>query len=147
MRTVARGYALLRDGAGDQLLLKRGDAWHGGVPAWRTSGASADPREDDEDPPVPVVAGGAPAEVAVDSSATGSVKLVTAPDTIGAPTVTTATAPTTSSRGTRRGRRRRRAHRESEAAMREESGGPAGMWCTRADPHQVLDRESLLWQE
>jgi hypothetical protein len=99
----------------------------------------ADPSEDDEppenhDPSEPAASTERPAEVAVDSSATGSVKLVTAPETIGAPIVTRATAPATSSRGTTRVRRSSRAHRTNAAVMREESGGPAGMWCTKADP-------------
>jgi hypothetical protein len=42
VRSLGRGASLLRDDHGDQLLLKRGDTWHGAVPAWNKGGASAE---------------------------------------------------------------------------------------------------------
>lgn len=42
VRSLERGYSLLRDGRGDQLLLKRGDTWTGPFPGWTKGGASAD---------------------------------------------------------------------------------------------------------
>ena len=42
VRSLSAGVDLLRDGRGDQLLLRRGDTWYGGLPGWRKSGASAD---------------------------------------------------------------------------------------------------------
>lgn len=42
VRSLFRGYALLEDGAGDQLLLERGDRWDGEYfPLWGVSGFSA----------------------------------------------------------------------------------------------------------
>src|SRR5262245_7928643 len=37
-RTLAAGYALLRSGSPDWLLLKRGDAWRESFPGWGKSG-------------------------------------------------------------------------------------------------------------
>ncbi|MDB5294070.1 MAG: hypothetical protein JWO31_53, partial [Phycisphaerales bacterium] len=42
VRSLSAGADRLRDGTGDQLLLKRGDTWRSGLPGWRKSGASAD---------------------------------------------------------------------------------------------------------
>ena len=42
VKTVARGKALLRDGRGDWLLLKRGDEFPSGLGTWDKSGASAE---------------------------------------------------------------------------------------------------------
>ncbi|HEX8910943.1 MAG TPA: hypothetical protein VF796_01190 [Humisphaera sp.] len=42
VRSLDAGVDKLRDGRGDQLLLMRGDTWHGALPAWKKSGASAD---------------------------------------------------------------------------------------------------------
>lgn len=40
--SLGRGISLLRNGTGDQLLLKCGDTWNGGLGTWRLSGQSAD---------------------------------------------------------------------------------------------------------
>ncbi|WP_147263075.1 hypothetical protein [Geodermatophilus sp. TF02-6] len=92
---------------------------------------SRDPVRAAVDPAACVVRAEARAEEALDSRATGSEELLTAPDTTGTPT----SAPATRSRGsTRRGpraRRSRRPERERAAGMRED-GGPAGMWCTES---------------
>ena len=41
LKTIAAGISLLRDGTGDQLLLRRGDTWHESLGMWRKSGRSA----------------------------------------------------------------------------------------------------------
>jgi hypothetical protein len=38
VRSLDRGYDLIRDNHGDQMLLKRGDTWHGALPHWNKSG-------------------------------------------------------------------------------------------------------------
>jgi hypothetical protein len=40
IRSLDRGYALLRNERGDQLLLKRGDNWHSPLPHWNKGGDS-----------------------------------------------------------------------------------------------------------
>ena len=40
VKTIAKGYELLRDGFPDWMLLKRGDAWNESVPNWDKSGRS-----------------------------------------------------------------------------------------------------------
>lgn len=40
VRTLARGFALLRGGRGDHLLLHRGESWRESFPQWTKSGAS-----------------------------------------------------------------------------------------------------------
>jgi len=42
VQSIAKGRSLLRDGAGDQMLLKRGDFWTGGLGYWKISGKSPD---------------------------------------------------------------------------------------------------------
>jgi hypothetical protein len=42
VKSLARGEKLVRDGAGDQLLLKRGDTWHESFGFWSISGKSQD---------------------------------------------------------------------------------------------------------
>lgn len=41
-KTLDAGYALLRDGMPDWLLLKRGDTWKGAFPEWQKSGRGSD---------------------------------------------------------------------------------------------------------
>jgi hypothetical protein len=41
LKTIGKARTLIRDGAGDQLLLKRGDKWNEGLGYWRASGKSA----------------------------------------------------------------------------------------------------------
>lgn len=41
VRSLAAGYALLRDGYPDHMLLKRGDTWDEALPSWKKSGRSA----------------------------------------------------------------------------------------------------------
>lgn len=43
-RTLAAGYAMLRDGHADWLLLKGGDTWHESFPYWNVSGRSPSER-------------------------------------------------------------------------------------------------------
>jgi hypothetical protein len=43
VRTILRGYALLRDGTGDQLLLRRGDTFRSRTLRWRASGKPSFP--------------------------------------------------------------------------------------------------------
>jgi hypothetical protein len=42
VRSLGRGASLLRDGSGDQLLLRCGDTWHEAFGQWARSGRSAD---------------------------------------------------------------------------------------------------------
>lgn len=44
VKTLAKGYELLRDGYPDWMLLKRGDVWYEGLPNWGKSGRAADQR-------------------------------------------------------------------------------------------------------
>jgi hypothetical protein len=95
----------------------------------------SEPPEPLDDEPDPDPLAEVPAEAAVDSRATGSEKLVTALEAIGAPRATPATAPATRRReSTRRSptvRRRRRCHWASAEDCREGGGWSADMWCTR----------------
>ncbi|HEX8522684.1 MAG TPA: right-handed parallel beta-helix repeat-containing protein [Tepidisphaeraceae bacterium] len=42
VKSLAKAISLLRDGSGDQMLLKNGDVWYENIPDWTKSGRSAD---------------------------------------------------------------------------------------------------------